>query len=154
MANKKDNIPVNKSNEFKNHKDFVEKYFNFLVTDYGFEQPTEQWVSREFHIKYIKENKKIDIAYEPSTLPWVTIEKDGNLKHIIEFKDNTNLKNIYLVHSKRVDPKTKRFVNKFCDKNIYDHSELDEDYEKWGKAEHEAVLKESAELIKRRDHLK
>jgi hypothetical protein len=82
------------------------------------------------------------LGHSTSFLKWInSVEQSESIKKRCEKR----------LH-KQMEPKTTRFVKKFCDKKIYDHSELDEDYEKWGKDEHEAILRESAELIKRHEY--
>jgi hypothetical protein len=53
----------------KEHKtltidDNVERYFDFLVTDFGFTKVTPYGYSREIHFDYIKENLVVKICYD------------------------------------------------------------------------------------------
>lgn len=145
-------------------KHFVDKYFSFLVTDFGFDNPKEKWVSYEFHIKYFKDNIEIDIAIEAdgTSLPWITLTDhrkssdldmtltSSNSFYIQSLEENTTIRNIHTVRNERYNPKVTKFVNEYNSDNYNQtHSALDTDYETWGRAELETILSENAEIIKR-----
>jgi hypothetical protein len=147
---------------------FADKYFSFLVTDFGFDKPTEKWVSYEFHIEYYKDNIEIDIAIEAdgTSLPWVTLtdhskslELDktlttSNYYYIESLEDNTTIRHIHSLRSERYNPKVTKFVKEFKPGNYNKtHAALDTDYETWGKKELETLLFESAEIIKRHNQI-
>lgn len=56
-----------------NIDEVVEKYFNFLVIDFGFTKVSPYGYSRENHFDYIKENLIVKIVYDGDY--WVSILK-------------------------------------------------------------------------------
>lgn len=145
-------------------KILADKYFNFLVTDFGFDKPTEKWVSYEFHIEYFKDNIEIDIAIEAggASLPWVTLTDhakpfdldmsltSSNYYYIESLEDNETITNIHNARNERYNPKLTQFVKEYKSDNYNQtHAALDADYETWGRKELETLLSESAEIIKR-----
>lgn len=150
-------------------RQFTAKYFSFLVTDFGFAQPTEKWASYEFHIKYLKDNIEIDIAIEAdgTSIPWVSLIDHGrssdldmtltssNYYRIESLEDNATIRNINNSRNERYNPKVIRCVDEYSKTKNYEesHKELDDDYETFGRNELETLLSESAEIIKRHDQI-
>lgn len=145
-------------------KIFSENYFSFLVTDFGFDKPTEKWVSYEFHIEYFKDNIEIDIAVEAdgTSLPWVTLTdhskpsdpdmtlSSSNYYYIESLEDNVKINNIHSSRKERYNPKVTQFVREYKPNKYNEtHMILDSDYETWGRKELETLLSECAEIIKR-----
>jgi len=152
------------TNNVDDAKHFTEKYFSFLVEEFGFDKPNERWVSYEFHIEYFKGNIEIDIAIEAdgTAIPWVTLtdhskpsELDmtltvSNYFGIESLEENVTIRNIHSARNERYNPKVTRFVKEYKSDNYEQvHKDLDADYETWGKSELETILQESAEIIKR-----
>ena len=144
---------------------FTDKYFSFLVTDFGFNR-TEKWVSYEFHIEYLKDNIEIDIAIEGdgTSVPWVAVtdhskpadfDKTITPKNIYYLgsleKDNQILKDIYSARNVRYNPMVDRFVKTYTGANNYDKAKKEtfDDYQNIGRKEHENLVKEFADIIKR-----
>lgn len=145
---------------------FAEKYFSFLVTDYGFDKLAEYAVGYEYHIKYRKDAIEIDIAVEAdgTSLPWVILTNynqpempstTANYFPIEQLEDNRIIKDIQRNRGERRNPKVARFIKEIRSDNNFDkiHAPLDTDYEMWGKKELETILSESAGIIKRHAHI-
>ena len=146
-------------------KRFANKYFDFLITDYGFENIPEYNVSYEFHFGYRKSNIEINFACEADgdSLPWVTLNDYGNTfkigekeypksYHLTQIEVPGLMKEVFVNRNERHNPKVQRFVDAFVSKKVdyaKAHKELEQDYEDIGRNELNTVVKEYAEIIKR-----
>src|SRR6266702_3137248 len=50
----------------------------FLISEYGFNEPVVKLVSREGWIRFNKQNDEIKIGYEPLSLPWGYVMRSKN----------------------------------------------------------------------------
>ena len=139
------------SDNIEDTKTFSNKYFSFLVSDFGFNKPIVKTVAYEFHFIYPKGSLEIDIYNESgNSIPWVTLIKNGNNFDIESLEDNETLNTIRQKRIKRYNPKFDRFLNDFKPGNFNEsYSELEHDYVTSGRDEVEVILKETAEIIKR-----
>ena len=151
LKNKRE--PVSENAEFLTYTESVRKEFEFLVADFDFRLVQDEWVSREHCTTFLKSPIIVHIIFELGTLPGVMIMLDSNTVHSPSPLDNVDTFNPKLlelshIRSQRRDPEQKRFLNRFMKKNQYDHTELDEDFEQYGKAELVEYLKEAALTVR------
>ncbi len=140
---------------------FVDKYFDFLAAEFGFEKIIPYHVAYEYHFGYRKENIEIDISCESdgSSLPWVTLLdhrdvtkiKDTNFPayyELTQIEVSDKMKQIFSEQNERRGPKVKKLIES---KNGYTDAlkELDDDYEAKGREELEIILREYVGIIKR-----
>ena len=97
------------------------------------------------HIVFKNGNIEIDVFTEPLCLPYVMISDGTSYEYIENTEQNELIKKIRKKHSRRVGPKFKRVF----DSEDVDTTEIDIDYKRTAKHEHEAILKEHAEIIRR-----
>ena len=147
-------VPINQSEEFINHNRLIKKHFSFLLSKYNFKESSSSWCDYEFHTIYTNNAVEIAIVFLPSDMPWVGIKKVeteqlGNPYHNIANLGNSNVfGEIYNLRFSRLKPKVDRFHSRIKYDNVHDRSEIEEDYQKWGKKEQELFLNEYARLIK------
>lgn len=150
-------------------KKFADKYFDFLVTEFGFEKIPEHYVSYESHFGFKKDKIEIDLCCEAdgTSLPWVTLRDHRNTKrlgdtdypayyHLTQIEVPDKMKEVFSNRGNRHSPKVEKFVSKFdYTKNNYaeTHKELDDDYEAEGRNEIEIIIKEYADIVKRHSEI-
>lgn len=125
-------------------KYYSDKYFDFLIKDYGFKRIPEYHVSYEFHLGYRKDKIEIDIACETdgASLPWVTL-RNFNKTHKIGNKEYPQY--FYLL---QID--TPEVLSKIdLRRTNYKLANSEDDYEQFGRNQLETVLKENANIIRR-----
>jgi hypothetical protein len=146
-------------------KKFADKYFDFLITEFGFEKIPEHYCSYESHFGFKKDKIEIDFCCEAdgTSLPWVTLRdhrkttKIGNTDypayyHLTQIEVTEKMKEVFSNRGVRHNPKVQKFVESFDHvKNNYaeTHKELDDDYENVGRDEIEIIIKEYADITKR-----
>lgn len=125
-------------------KYFAGEYFNFLVTDYGFEKVPEYYVSYEYHFGYRKNKIEINFACEAdgTSLPWVTLR---NFNNVTKIGDKEYPEYFYLTEIEMADSLKK--INER--RNNFKLADSKSDYEQFGRDELKTVLKENANIIKR-----
>jgi hypothetical protein len=146
-------------------KTFADKYFDFLVSDFGFVKTSEHYVSYECHFGYQKNKIEINFCCEAdgTSLPWVTLRDHRDLRrigntnypasyHLTQIEVPEKMKEIFPIRTSRRNPKVEKFIQTFDHtKNNYNetHKELDDDYELNGRNEIEIIVKEYSGIIKR-----
>lgn len=125
-------------------KYFADEYFDFLVTDYGFERVPEYYVSYEYHFGYRKNKIEINFACEAdgTSLPWVTLR---NFNTVNKIGDKEYPEYFYLTEIEMTDSLEKINVRR----NNFNLVDLKSDYEQFGRDELKTFLKENANIIKR-----
>lgn len=146
--NKEENIQdfsETKRLDFKNHLSYLETYFSFLITEFGFQLKTRRFFSREFWTIYTNSIFDLKIMFESgSELPWVYFEKCNQIdKYLLVYEYSDKLKLLKQMQNDRVDPMMSRFVE-----NNYDLTELHNDYIEVGQFIHREYMEESALTIK------
>ena len=147
-------MPINQSDEFVNHNQLVSKHFSFLISEYDFIGPSSSWGDYEFFTKYTNRYVEIGIRFLSGELPWIGIRKLETAKLVNQYHNvaelgKTNIfKEINDLRFSRLKPKVNRYHSRIRHNNIFDRSEIAEDYEKWGKKEQELIINEYSRLIK------
>lgn len=146
-------------------KKFADIYFDFLISEFGFDKIPEYYVSYESHFGYRKDKIEINFCCEAdgTSLPWVTLLDHRNLTrigntvhpvfyHLTQIEVPEKMRKIFSERNERYNPKLKRFVETFDHtKNNYaeTHKELCLDYEIEGQSEIEILIKEYATIVRR-----
>lgn len=149
-------VPVNKSIWYITHTTNVAKEFEFLITIYGFKLMNCDFSGREFWIRYQKDMIWVNLWGDYGEIPFVEITNKSlpynDIERIYNFDlvENFNpiAKSIIESWRKRIKPINERFIHNCLKLNNVDFSELDKDYELYGKDEHILYLKECAKTVK------
>lgn len=155
---KSDGIAVNKSSWYTTHNEAVSQEFQFLISEFDFKVIQNEFVSRELWIVYAKKNIKVEIWADYRDLPFVSIRNSDliydesknldNGHNIEEF--NMIAKKINLDWNKRRRPIENKFLKELTTKNSMNSTELEKDYECFGKTEHIEYLKQAALTVRER----
>jgi len=154
--------PVNKSSWFLTHTETIANEFLFLETELEFKKLKNEFVGREHWTVYGKDQIKVEIWSDVGDLPFVLIRNTqlpyDESKHL-DNRDNIeafNSKASQLRHywTKRREPIQKRFMDNWLKKDNLDLSELNKDYENFGKQEHIEYLRQAAITVRENIELK
>ncbi|WP_319501266.1 hypothetical protein [uncultured Draconibacterium sp.] len=148
--------PVNKSSWFLTHTETIANEFNFLETELNFKKLKNEFVGREHWTVYGKEPMEVEIWGDVGDLPFVSIRnKDlpydeskylDNRDNIEAF--NSTARQLRQNWTKRREPIQKLFMDNWLKKDNLDLSELDNDYENFGKQEHIEYLRQAAVTVR------
>ena len=156
-----DGTPVNKSSWFLTHTETIAKEFKFLETELNFKKLKNEFVGREHWTVYGKEPIKVEIWSDVGDLPFVLIRNTelpyDESKHL-DNRDNIEAFNLIARRlrqdwTKRREPIQKRFMDNWFKKDNLDLSELNNDYENFGKG-HKKYLKQAAMTVRENIELK
>ncbi len=142
--------------ELKTHVDTVNYEFSFLSEDLGFTLMTNRFFGRELCTIYSKENIDVNIFFELGSLPIIKIrnndlpyDESKSLFNADVVEDyNIRMKEIRSIRGKRRNPKQQRFMDEWLDKDNLNLTELDEDYDQFGRQEHIEYLQEAAKTVR------
>ena len=154
--NRPKDVPVNKSSWFLTHTESVAKEFDFLISEFGFKILKNAFSGHEYWSIYAKEHIEIEIWGDPGDLPFVFVrntqlpyDESKNPDNRLNVDDyNPTAYKIRLNWQKRRAPIQKKFMDEWLNNDNLDLSELNNDYEKQGKAEHKAYLKEAGKTVR------
>jgi hypothetical protein len=154
--------PVNKSIWYFTHTETTVCEFEFLETELNFKKLKDGFVGREHWTIYEKEPIIIEIWSDVGDLPFVLIRNTAlpydeskhldNTDNIDDF--NSTAKQLRQDWDKRRGPIQKRFMDNWLKKDNLDLSELDKDYENFGKQEHKEYLRQAAMTVRENIELK
>lgn len=154
--------PVHKSSWFLTHTETIDNEFKFLETELEFIKQVNDFVGREHWTVYEKEPIKIEIWSDFGDLPFVIIRNTqlpyneskrlDNQDNIDNF--NSKAKRIRQEWHHRRDPLHKRFLDNWLKRDNLDLSELNNDYENFGKQEHIEYLRQAAITVRENIELK
>ncbi len=113
-------------------KFFAEKYFEFLITDYGFEKVPEYYVSYECHFGYRKGKIEINFCCEADgvSLPFVTLR---NFNKTTKINNKEYPEYFYLIEIGMTNE-----IKKIFESGVLNKAD-----------EFELFIKENAEIVKR-----
>ncbi len=149
--------PVSQSLEFNTHVDHVASEFNFLITDLGFSLTKNEFIGKEFWIVYSNEHVAVEILFTRGTLPFVTLRNNNMPYDEAEYIDNGDSVEEFSVKAQEIknkryqrrDPKEKRAMDEWTNKNSLALKELGDDYVLFGRNEHIEYLKEAALTVRK-----
>lgn len=149
-------IPVNKSSWYLTHTECVFREFEFLNTEFQFEMIMDRHKGHELWIVYAKPPIEIQIWGDHGDLPFIMI-RNSNLPYDeskeLDNRDSVDEQNPKVLrirqgYDRRRAPLHERFMYHWLKKDNYDSSELDKDYELFGKQEHEEYIREAALTVR------
>jgi hypothetical protein len=149
--------PVTQSLEFNTHVDHVASEFSFLITDFGFTLSKNEFIGKEFWIVYSNAPITVEILFERGSLPFVTL-RNNNMPHDeAEYIDNGDSVEEFSVKAQEIknkryqrrDPKEKRALDEWGNKDSLALKELSDDYKLYGRDEHIEYLKEAALTVRK-----
>jgi hypothetical protein len=161
-SDQSDGTPVNKSSWFLTHTETIAKEFKFLETELNFKKFKNEFVGREYWTVFEKKTIKIEIWSDVGDLPFVLIRNTelpyDESKHL-DNRDNIEAFNSIARRlrqdwTKRREPIQKRFMDNWLKKDNLDLSELNNDYENFGKGEHKEYLRQAAMTVRENIELK
>ena len=149
-------VPVNKSNWYLTHTESVTNEFEFLINDFGFKILKNEFLGRELWTIYGKKKINIEIWSDVGDLPFVlirnielTYDESKHLDNRDDIDDfNKKARQIRQEWTKRREPIQKRFMDEWLKKDNLDLTELNIDYENFGKQEHKEYLRQVAITVR------
>lgn len=152
-------VPVNQSSWYLTHTTSVSREFEFLLTEFGFGITQHGFLGHEFWIVYSKGQIELEIWSDHGDLPFILIRNRAlpydESKHLDNRDDvdeySAKAKGIRQEWHERKDPISERFLHEWLQNDNLDTSELNRDYELFGKQEHVEYLREAALTV--REHL-
>ena len=136
----------------------ADKYFAFLITDYGFAKVNGYYASYEYNFGYRKENIEIHLHCDAdsSSLAFIELYDYSQTSAqsrparyaLMGIEEATDIKKIFVDRNERGMIIREKFP--ILSEHIKEYVELGQaDYDKYGKDEMEILIKENAEIIQR-----
>jgi hypothetical protein len=146
------------SNNVEDAEELADKYFAFLLTDYGFSKLNGYYASYEYNFGYRKGNIEIHFQCDDdgSSIPFIELRDHSQLSPmrvpdrypLIGIEQTAAIKKIIADGNERA--RIMRIKFPFPSDHLHEYAEQGQsDYRQYGKGEMEILIKENAEIIRR-----
>ena len=149
-------MPISESNWFLTHTRSVKNELEFLLSDFDFKLIKDEFVGHEYWIIYKKENIEVEIWSDFGDLPFICIrntklpynEAEQKYNTIIIDKLNDRAKQIREQWNTRIEPIRAKFVDNWVEKDKIILTELETEYQEFGKLQHVEYIKQAALTVR------
>ena len=148
--------PKHESIELKDFDRFVDRYYNFLLTERNFAVSERGWRGNEYYVLFSKGTILIDIGLETGSIPFVSIQDKASARHSYDYhyvdslEWNETLRDIYSRRLSRLESRhrdnSKATLQLASDAQPGRKTET---YLPQGRRDNELILREIAQILRR-----